>query len=85
MIKKFPDWQTQIGVPVLSMLQAPLYHAIAPFLNCQKRGEARDLIINHMVGEYQVYKASARYPGNGYIGTMEIKYDKKTDAILTRE
>jgi hypothetical protein len=85
MMKKCPEWKTHIGVPIFSMLQAPLYHAIAPFLNCQKRTEGRDLIINHMVGEYETYKASARYPGYGYVGLMEIKYVKTTDAILTRE
>jgi hypothetical protein len=54
-------------------------------LNCQNRGEARDLVMKKMVGKYKIYKASSREPQQGYIGIMEVKHDEMADSVTIRE
>lgn len=85
LIEKFPFFESYMGIPIMSLLEAPMYHAIASLLNCQKRGEARDLVIRKMCGRYTVYRPSMRKFEHGFIGLMEIKYDEAADSIATRE
>lgn len=80
-----PYMAAQIGIPVFQLLENPLYHAIAPVLNCQARGAARETITEKMLGVYNVYRPSMRKKNFGYIGAMSINHDPQSGAFTTRE
>ena len=83
--KLYPYMAAQIRIPLLHLLQKPLYHAIAPLLRCEARGAARQTLIEKMQGFYAIYRPSMRQKQYGYIGAMELRYDEGTDAFTTRE
>jgi hypothetical protein len=85
LLNEHPHFKDQIAAPIKHLLHAPLYHAIAPLLNCEDRLDARRVVVERMVGKYYTYKASARQPHYGYRGIMEISYDEPTNAIATME
>ncbi len=84
-LKKYPSFEDQIQTPILQLLQNPIYHSMAPILNCQDRGDARKTLIDNLQGNYVIYRPSMRRGGYGYVGFMEINFDAISDSFTTRE
>jgi len=85
LLKLHPEFKQHIGVPLLALARAPLYHAIAPILDIAKRSEAAETMRNRIVGAYKVYRPSMMRKNYGYIGRMLIECDRLSDSFLVTE
>lgn len=84
LLKTEPSLRDHMQVPNLSLLRSPLYHAIAPLLHCESKTDALNFM-SRVTGAYKIYRPSVLENGYGYIGRLDIKYDKRSDSYITRE